>query len=44
MHLSEALRKKYLEDTLTAREAQSLEEFIDWGQAIFQAYRRLVKF
>lgn len=44
MHLSEALRKKYVEDSLTAREAQRLAEFIAWGPAIFQAARLLVKF
>ena len=44
MHLSEALRKKYFEDRLTAREAQRLAEFIAWGPAIFQAARLLVKF
>ena len=44
MHLSEALRKKYFEDRLPAREAQRLAEFIAWGPAIFQAARLLVKF
>ncbi len=44
MHLSEALKKRYTTDTLTARDAQRLAEFIAWGPAVFQASRLMLKF
>ena len=43
MELSEALRKKYTEEQLTARDAQRLAEFIAWGPVVFQASRLMVK-
>ncbi len=39
MHLTEALKKTYTQERLTAREAQRLAEFIAWGPAVFQASR-----
>ncbi len=44
MNLSEDLKKKYTKETLSAREAQRLAEFIAWGPAVFQASRLMVKF
>jgi len=42
--LSPALKKKYTEEQLSAREAQRLAEFIAWGPVVFQASRLMVKF
>lgn len=44
MHLSEALKKKYTSEQLSAREAQRLAEYIAWGPVIFQVSRLMVKF
>ena len=44
MHLSEALKKKYTSEQLSAREAQRLAQYIAWGPVIFQASRLMVKF
>lgn len=43
MNLSPALRKRYTEEQLSAREAQRLAEFIAWGPIVFQASRLMVK-
>ena len=44
MKLFPELSKRYTEETLSAREAQRLAEFIAWGSAVFQASRLMVKF
>ena len=44
MHLFPALESKYTKDSMSAREAQRLAEFIAWGPAVFQASRLMVKF
>ncbi len=44
MNLSPALKKAYTKDTLSAREAQRLAEFIAWGPVVFQASRLMIKF
>lgn len=44
MHLSPSLEKKYTNDTMSARDAQRLAEFIAWGPAVFQASRLMIKF
>ncbi len=43
MELSPELKKKYTKETLSAREAQRLAEFIAWGPVVFQASRLMVK-
>ena len=43
MKLSPALQKTYTKESLTAREAQRLAEFIAWGPVVFQASRLMVK-
>ena len=43
MNLSPALKKRYTEKQLSAREAQRLAEFIAWGPVVFQASRLMVK-
>ena len=43
MYLSPSL-DKYTKETLSAREAQRLAEFIAWGPAVFQASRLMIKF
>lgn len=43
MNLSPALRKRYVDEPLTAREAQRLAEFIAWAPVVFQASRLMVK-
>lgn len=44
MNLSPSLIEKYTKETLSAREAQRLAEFIAWGPAVFQASRLMIKF
>lgn len=44
MHLSEALLKKYTNDSQSAREAQRIAEFIAWSPVVFQASRLMIKF
>jgi len=44
MILSPSLIKAYTQETLSAREAQRLAEFIAWGPAVFQASRLMIKF
>lgn len=44
MHLFPELSKKYSTETLSAREAQRLAEFIAWGPVVFQASRLILKF
>lgn len=44
MYISPALKKAYTKDTLSARDAQRLAEFIAWGPAVFQASRLMIKF
>ena len=43
MNLSPALKKRYTDEQLSAREAQRLAEFIAWGPVVFQASRLMVK-
>lgn len=43
MHLSPALKKRYTEEQLSAREAQRQAEFIAWGPVVFQASRLMLK-
>ena len=43
MNLSPALRKRYTDEQLSAREAQRQAEFIAWGPVVFQASRLMVK-
>lgn len=43
MYLSESLEKKYTKETLPAREAQRLAEFIAFGPVVFQVSRLMVK-
>jgi hypothetical protein len=43
MNLAPALKKRYTEEQLSAREAQRLAEFIAWGPVVFQASRLMVK-
>ncbi len=43
MNLSSDLEKRYTKDTLSAREAQRLAEFIAWGPVVFQASRIMLK-
>ncbi len=44
MDLFPELKKKYTEDTLSAKEAQRLAEFIAWGPVVFQASRVMLKY
>ncbi|MBQ8608456.1 MAG: SAM-dependent methyltransferase [Bacteroidaceae bacterium] len=44
MELSPALKKRYTSDSMSAREAQRLAEFIAWGPVVFQASRLMIKF
>ena len=44
MNLSPALQKKYTKESLSARKAQRLAEFIAWGPVLFQVSRLMVKF
>lgn len=44
MNLSTELKKKYTRETLSAREAQRLAEFIAFGPAVFQTARIMLKF
>lgn len=44
MNLSSELKKKYTKESLSAREAQRLAEFIAWGPVVFQASRLMIKF
>lgn len=44
MNLSPALKKAYTKESLSAREAQRLAEFIAWGPIVFQASRLMIKF
>ncbi len=44
MKLSPSLADKYTKESLSARDAQRLAEFIAWGPAIFQASRLMIKF
>lgn len=43
MNLSEDIRKRYCNDTLSAREAQRAAQFIAWGPAVFQVSRIMVE-
>ena len=43
MHLSPDLKKRYTNDTLSARDAQRMAEFIAWGPAVFQTSRIMLK-
>ena len=43
MHLSAELEKKYTRESLSARDAQRLAEFIAWGPVVFQASRIMLK-
>ena len=43
MNLFPELEKKYTKDSLSAREAQRLAEFIAWGPVVFQASRIALK-
>ncbi len=43
MYLAPSL-EKYTKETLSAREAQRLAEFISWGPAVFQVSRLMIKF
>lgn len=44
MELSSALKNKYTNEQLSAKDAQRLAELIAWGPAVFQASRLMVKF
>ncbi len=44
MNLTPELKKKYTKESLSAREAQRLAEFIAWGPVVFQASRLMIKF
>lgn len=44
MNLSQDLYKRYTSESLSAREAQRLAEFIAWGPVVFQASRLMLKF
>lgn len=44
MNLFPELKKKYTRETLSAREAQRLAEFIAFGPAVFQTARIMLKF
>lgn len=44
MYLTPALKEKYTKETLSARDAQRLAEFIAFGPMVFQAARLMVKF
>lgn len=44
MNLFPSLVDKYTKESLSAREAQRLAEFIAWGPAVFQASRLMIKF
>ena len=43
MYLSPSLKKKYTRESLPARDAQRLAEFIAWGPVVFQASRIMLK-
>ena len=43
MNLSPSLQERYTKESLSAREAQRLAEFIAWGPAVFQASRIILK-
>lgn len=44
MNLSPELKKRYTKDTISAREAQRLAEFIAFGPVIFQTARTMLNF
>lgn len=44
MNLSEALKKKYTKEKMSAFDAQRLAEFIAFGPVVFQASRLMIKF
>ena len=44
MKLFPSLVDKYTKESLSARDAQRLAEFIAWGPAVFQASRLMIKF
>ena len=44
MNLFPDLEKKYTRDSMNARDAQRLAEFIAWGPMVFQVSRLMVKF
>ena len=44
MKLFPALEKRYSKESLSAREAQRMAEFIAWGPVVFQASRLMIKF
>ena len=44
MNLSPSLIDKYTKDSLPAKDAQRLAQFIAWGPVVFQASRLMVKF
>jgi hypothetical protein len=44
MNLFPDLKKRYTSETMNAREAQRLAEFIAWGPVVFQASRLMLKF
>ena len=44
MYLSPSLKEKYLKESLSARDAQRLAEFIAFGPIVFQVSRLMIKF
>ena len=44
MHLSPSLIKQYTGNTISAKDAQRLAQFIAWGPVVFQASRLMIKF
>ena len=44
MEMTKPLLDRYTKETLNAREAQRLAEFIAWGPVVFQASRLMIKF
>ena len=43
MFLSQSLEDKYTKESLSARDAQRLAEFIAWGPVVFQVSRIILK-
>lgn len=43
MKLFPSLEERYTKESLSAREAQRLAEFIAWGPVVFQASRVMLK-
>ena len=44
MFLSQSLEDKYTKESLSARDAQRLAEFIAWGPVVFQVSRIILNY